>query len=109
MIPLFDLHCDTLLELYKKNEDISKNSLHISLDKAKKFSPYMQVFAIWSDSSLSNEESYQQYINVKSYALNQMTFSESKNDFKQSTYILAIEDARLLKGDITRLDTLYND
>ena len=56
MIPLFDLHCDTFLELYKKGQKIEKNNLHISLDKVVSFAPYIQICAIWSDYRLSNDE-----------------------------------------------------
>lgn len=110
MIPLFDLHCDTLLELYRNNEDISENSLHISFDKAKNFNPYIQISAIWSDASLSNEEAYRNYIEVKNYATRQnIYFATKARDFRENTFILAVEDARILNGDITRINDLYND
>lgn len=110
MIPLFDLHCDTLLELYKNNEDIRENNLHISLNKAKKFSPYIQVCAIWSDASLSNDEAFKNYINVRSYALNTgISFTTGASKLKQNAFILSVEDARLLNGDISRVSSLYND
>lgn len=110
MIPLFDLHCDTLLELYKNNEDIRENNLHISLNKAKKFSPYIQVCAIWSDASLSNDEAFKNYINVRSYALNTgISFTTGASKLKQNAFILSVEDARLLNGDISRISSLYND
>ena len=110
MIPLFDLHCDTLLELYKKNEDIQKNSLHISFEKAKNFNPYIQISAIWSPSSLFDEEAYQNYIKVRDYLIRQnIYFATSASGLRQKTFILAIEDARLLNGKIERLYDLYND
>ncbi len=110
MIPLFDLHSDTLLELYRKNEDILENSLHISLNKARKFSPYIQVLAIWSDSNLTNEDAYQNYINVRNYARGQnIYFANKATDFRQNTFILAVEDARILNGDLSRIYKLYGD
>ena len=101
MIPLFDLHCDTLLKLYNNNEDFKENQLHISLNKASIFSPYIQVLAIWSDNQLSNDEAFHTYKKVVKYA-------KEKNILNNS-FILAVEDARILNGDITRLDTLFND
>ena len=64
MIPLFDLHADTLGEMYKKKELLTKNNLHISLEKAKIFKPYIQVMAIWSDKRLSNNEAYNNFFRV---------------------------------------------
>ena len=48
MIKLFDLHCDTPRFLLDKNESLISSRGHISLDKAKAFSPYIQVAAVWS-------------------------------------------------------------
>lgn len=107
MIPLFDLHCDTLHELYLKNEAFDINSLHISKCKAQNFAPYIQIFAIWSDYSLSNDDAFVNFFNVLKYAKkNGLSFS-STPILRQNTSILSVEDARLLNGDIKRLDTLY--
>lgn len=53
---LFDLHCDTLTEMRNRGCGIAANDLHISYEKSAAFSPYVQVAAVWSDSSLSDEE-----------------------------------------------------
>ena len=107
MIPLFDLHCDTLYELYLKNEAFDTNSLHISNNKAKNFAPYIQIFAIWSNNSLSNDDAFVNFFNVLNYARkNGFSFS-STPILDQNTSILSVEDARLINGDIKRLDTLY--
>ena len=109
-IPLFDLHCDTLLELYNTKQNINDNSLHISLNKAPAFSPYMQISAIWSEYSLSNELAFDKYIKVKSYIEKQnINFATKFSDLKENSFILAVEDARLLNGQISRLDILYQD
>ena len=68
MIPLFDLHCDTLYELYKRNENIQENSLHISLNKLKSFSRLVQIGAIWSDNRLNNDEAYESCLQAIKYA-----------------------------------------
>ena len=108
MIPLFDLHADTLGEMYKKKEALSKNSLHISYESAKKFKPYVQVMAIWSDFRLNNDEAFESFFGVFNYARWQgLSFARKLSEIKDRALILAVEDARLLNGDITRLDTLY--
>ena len=109
-IPLFDLHCDTLLELFRKNEDIYDNNLHISLKKAENFSPYVQILAVWSDASLSNDEAFINYKNVVSYAQKQgIHFKTKASDVIDSAFFLAVEDARILNNNLDRLNALYND
>ena len=108
MIPLFDLHCDTLSKLYIENEDFLKNNLHISLEKASYFSPYIQIMAIWSDNRLSNEDAYVSYKNILEYSKNIQFFKHCETLFEKS-FILAVEDARILNGDINRLFTLAKD
>ena len=50
--PVFDLHCDTALELLgrkdKQQISIAKNSLHIDLERAKSLSGYAQCFACFT-------------------------------------------------------------
>ena len=45
---IFDAHCDTLSEVYAKNQDFSENSLHIDLARMKKYDAYTQVFAVFT-------------------------------------------------------------
>ncbi|MBQ7760679.1 MAG: membrane dipeptidase [Clostridia bacterium] len=108
MIPLFDLHCDTLLSLYKSNSNIKSNNLHISYEKATNFSPYIQVGAIWSDNSLSDEEAYLQYLNVINYISRQdIHFAKRASHLREKSFILAVEDARICT-DIDTIDVLYS-
>ncbi len=110
MIPLFDLHCDTLSQLYKTKQDVKDARLNISLDKVANFSPYIQIMAIWSDSSLSDENAYLEYLEVLRYARKQnIFFAKNASLLRQRSFFLAVEDARILSGDISRLDKLYSD
>lgn len=109
MIPLFDLHCDTLLELYKKKENIEDNSLHISLKKVQNFNKYFQVGAIWSDYRLTDDEAYFRCLDVIDYAKSQnVNFTVNLNNLYKHNFILGIEDSRLLNNDIQRLDYLHS-
>jgi len=44
---LFDLHCDTVYELYHSGETLLRNRLHIDLERASRYLPWSQVFAVW--------------------------------------------------------------
>lgn len=108
MIPLFDLHADTLSEMYKKKELLSNNTLHISLEKAKNFAPYLQIMAIWSDFSLSNEDAYDNFKNTLNYAHSLgIKFATNKDELNHGALVLALEDARLTNGKIERLYDLF--
>lgn len=97
----FDLHCDTLYELHKKDCRLDNNRLcHISLDRAD-FEEYSQVFAVWSDKALTDDEAYSRFFEIVSKT---PVLSMKKAGF---TPYLAVEGANLLGGDISRLDALF--
>ena len=101
---LFDLHCDTLYEMYKKQEGFLSNTCHISLDKAGDFEEYTQVMAIWSEHSLDEETAYLQYKRILDYSKKIMP--DDCPDFRS---ILAVEGGELICGDVNRIDELYED
>lgn len=92
---------------------LEKNSLHISYEKARKFSPYIQVAAVWSDRTLSDREAWARFFEVLDYCPEKRFISSAKEldasvSEKGRGLILAVEGARLLCGDISRLDILYS-
>ncbi len=48
MIPYFDAHCDTVSALFQKGGNLYANSLHVDMERAARYSPYAQVFAVWN-------------------------------------------------------------
>ena len=99
----FDLHSDTLYEAYhKKVSPFCAETLSAPID-ALSF-PCHRVLAIWSDHTLTDEEAYQEFFRILSHY---KASQDTRNTPSLSTPILAVEDARLLAGDISRLDTLY--
>ena len=58
---LIDLHCDTAYRMYKEKQPLRSNDLHIALDKVSGFKKYVQVAAIWSDNTRSDEEAYSDF------------------------------------------------
>ncbi len=55
-IPVFDLHCDTVTELLGQDlaaiTSLRRNTLHIDLERMKKYPAYVQCFAFWSTTGL---------------------------------------------------------
>ena len=101
---LFDLHCDTALELERGNFDLYDNEeLHISLKQASVFSEYRQVFAVWSEHRLSAEEAWERFLAVRD------DFKKRLKEIDAPWFhpILGVEDSVILNGKSERLDVLY--
>lgn len=111
---LFDMHCDTPLELYRNGTSIRSNSLHVSLDKAADFEKYIQCAAIWSDSSLSDSDCLERFQKSAAYFKNQLGISgtpliEGADKLNADRgFILTVEGARLICGELSNLDMLYD-
>ncbi len=97
---LFDLHCDTLYEMYKRDCHFDKNELNISLDKAKCFDEYRQVLAVWSQNDLTEEECYRQLLSVYEIYKERIP--------KDFPHILAVEGGKALGGRIENLKRIYD-
>ena len=118
---LFDTHCDTAFELYHRKEDLWQNSCHISLSHAAAYEKYVQLYAIWCNRRQDDQTCWEEFLAVSD---NFDRLIEQNSDkisrvrtctelaqtlaTEQSAAILAVEDARLLAGDIDRLQILYD-
>lgn len=116
------MHCDTLTELYALKCDVESAPLHISLEKAKELSPYIQIAAVWTDKRLTDDEAYDRFFHVindfrespacKGGKIRECRsvseFCSAVNDGVPA-FVLSIEGARLLGGDMTRFDSLVNE
>ena len=113
-----DLHCDTAFEIYKTKSGLNKNNLHIDTEKAKIFERYSQIFAIWSDNDKNDDENYGDFFKIRNYLIENLSendiilcktgleYEKSKNKIRA---FLAVEGGKLLSGDISRLDVLYQN
>lgn len=117
-----DMHSDTLTELYLGNYLIDDAPLHISLKDAKGISPYIQTAAVWTDKTLTDDEAYDRFFRVASHFRHdpavtngRVKLCRTKAEIDSATnggvpaFVLAVEGARLLGGDITRLDALADE
>lgn len=119
---LIDTHCDTAYELYCRNEELINNTCHISIDKASTYNKYAQFFAIWSDKRKNNSLAFEDFLKISQYFKkliekhsNHISLCTSFKDMNNAwntnriAAFLAVEDARLLDGDISRIDRLYSE
>lgn len=120
-LSLFDTHCDTAFELYHRKEGLWENSCHISLSHAQSYERYAQLFAIWSDRRLDDQTCWKQFLSIADdfdriindhhdniERITSMNELQSVLKANKRAAVLAVEDARLLAGDLNRLDVLYD-
>lgn len=116
---LFDLHCDTAYELYKKSQPLGSGTCHISLDRAARYGKYAQVMAVWSDKRIDDTAAYHQFHRIADNLLREQDSERHRAalcrtaddlhaawEADRAALFLAVEDARLLGGEIDRLAVL---
>lgn len=120
-LSLFDTHCDTALELYRRQEELQENTCHISLSHVNAYEKYAQLFAVWSDRRLDDQTCWEDFfkvadnldrlIGIKGKSIARIRTQEELDAAlaaSKRAAVLAVEDARLLAGDIDRLQVLYD-
>ena len=108
---VIDFHCDTLTEIELRGRGAHDPTLHITPEKAAAFERYVQIGAVWTDDKLTDDEAWERFRRVVELygtldgAFPIMTPPEALG--AKRAVILAVEGARLLAGDISRLGELY--
>ena len=114
---LFDLHCDTPRRIYDEGLSLKSSHAHICLEKAKIYSPYIQIAAVWCTFD-STEKAYGVFNETvarfdKECKINNCDIIKNANDLLSSVkaqdegrsnagFIYSIEDC----GFITSADIL---
>ncbi len=101
---LYDLHCDTPYRIFQEKLSFEDDRLQVSARRLFAFDRVMQVFAIWCDHHRTDQEAYADFWDVRRTFLDALDRSHLPEEF---SFCLAVEDARLLCGDIERLDLLH--
>ena len=117
---LFDLHCDTATRLYAERASLAENAFHISLEKAAAYRKYVQLTAVFTDETLSDEDGWKRFGEVRQYLeeeaeSNMIPFIRTAGELadfdrsdKKTAFILTVEDARILNGRLERVKELYD-
>ena len=103
---IFDLHCDTATRLLSEKQGLFDNSLHVSIKKAERYEKYAQVMAVWTNHKLSDADGYLKLFEVVNNLKNELELYSQHAELVKM--ILAVEDARILENDISRLDVLHS-
>ncbi len=116
---LCDLHCDTAMWLHSNNESLAENSLHISKKLFDRYEKYIQLTAVFTSPRLSNDEGYRRFWEIRDKLISECdgcsipivcTSAELERAITSvgRAFILTLEDARIIDGDISRIRELYD-
>ncbi len=59
-IPLFDAHCDTIAKIWRNGGNLRQNSYQLDLERGSIYTPYAQVFAVFTRPFSGKPEDYSQ-------------------------------------------------
>ena len=112
----FDLHCDTATEIYLRGETLEHNSLSVSLQKSAELDTYVQVMAIWTNDTLSDEDGWKRFHDVLAYLRADNAIKQGRASIvtcsreigKGTSLLPALEDARILNRSIKRVEEIYD-
>ena len=131
-IPVFDAHCDTIMEAQIRNCGLRENKLHVDLKRGMNFSPYAQVFAVFTrpggftaDMDYSKDHPAEILSKIGAELLTALLCEFEKNsdilslcksaadigtaaDKGKIAALVAIEGAELIGCDILELERAYN-
>jgi len=118
---IFDLHCDTLTVLAKRNVDLTDDKLHVCIDRLPKNYRLAQAMAIYMPDSLRGESAELYFENVHQLFCAQMEkFRDRMSpvyDFsaiddilsqKQFAMMLTIEGGSALASKLENVERFYN-
>ena len=106
--------------MHTEDQSLRSNHLHIALDKVTAYTRYAQIAAVWSDEKLSDEEAYTAFWRILNRFKREIdsnrqraAICRSYEEFSQlrdgvSAFFLAVEDARILSGNVERIRELYD-
>ena len=114
---LFDMHCDTAYEMVQKKQGLAENSLAVSLSHYETYQQKVQIFAVWSENTKSEDEVYHDFFQIYENLQNEIQNNKDRamlctdaatlaSSDKRLKIIPAVEGSRLLAGDLTRLAIL---
>lgn len=101
---LIDLHCDTPYRLFAEKLAFDDKRLQVSAPRLYSYENMIQVFSVWSDKDLDDQAAYAAFWDIRRSFLDALDRCRKPADFK---YYLSVEDARMLCGDIERLELLH--
>lgn len=120
--PVFDAHCDTAFELYRRNQLLGANDCHISLDRMERQPGSAQFFAFWTADARNGQTQSELYRAMYDELMRQLllfgdriALCRNAADAKaaaaegRTAAFLSIEGAEAIDCDPQQLETAYAD
>lgn len=109
---LFDLHCDTPLEVFRNGGNFISGYTQITKDKLSGIDRYRQLAAFCSPDDLDDPAGFDLFFRVAEtfrHAASEAGYTVSRDgDPENGNFTLTVEDARILGGNIRNLDALLD-
>lgn len=114
---IFDLHCDTLLELSEKGGDLENSACAVNLSDMKKADRFFRLFAVFTPDELKGEDAKNHFDRLYSVFKKQMRLFENRieqiYDFENIDKVccgavLSVENASVLAGSLDEISRLSN-
>lgn len=118
-VRLFDLHCDTLYECWKRKIPLDVNDLHIDLERGRRYDAWAQVFAVWMPDTVRGEAAWRQCESILDLAVSQteqyagkMRLVHSGEEIDRAltagccAAVLAVEGGSALAGRLEHIQAL---
>lgn len=121
MFEYFDSHCDTITTCLDSSQELTENSCHIDLKRAKKFTQFSQIFSIWIDDDTRGEgairrffQAYRFFAEQMSKYADQISFCRNKKEYeaaraqKKAVALLSIEGGQAYGGQLENIARFYD-
>lgn len=114
---LFDLHCDTLYRAYTENSTLFNDNFHISFNKSRNISPYVQCLAVWIPDEYRNDSAKELFLGCVEKLAEQLKntnikWCRTKTDIEEvkaqrkTGVILTVEGGAVLGGKLENIALL---
>jgi len=125
-MPIIDLHCDTIYEIYYngKGQDLYSNDLQVDIKKMQQSDVMAQMFALYMDQDImkNNHQSPMAYATELKKTLDQqimlnkahIQYASNYEDIQKNRYenkisaLMSIEGGEVLEGKIDNLQQIYD-
>ena len=108
---LFDLHCDTPLELLRRDDGFSSGGLHITGEKLSQVARYGQLAAFCVPQDMGDDDGFRYFFEVAENfrrAAEECGFDLFPDgEIGKRQFILTVEDLRIIENDLSRIGGLY--
>lgn len=109
----FDLHCDTVTELFKNKKTFKNNNMHIDFNKCDRLDKYVQLYAVFIPDELRGSAAVKYFNDVFDFFNALLLHTDNFESFAVNSkskynYILTVEGASACGGTIDGIIDLYN-